>query len=185
MSPTPGIAALMAAALVAGIAIYFAFDDGAEPKQTVTVQRVIDGDTFTARDDSGKDLGRVRVLGIDTPELAHDGQPGECYAQTATTAAKQLLDGQSVQISYDPTQEREDVYGRLLVYVDVDGTDYAQTMIAEGQARIYDSRSQPLARAGSYDEAAAGAKDSGVGLWGSAHDALDAGRLLPLDHAPS
>ncbi|MGC1209579.1 MAG: thermonuclease family protein [Ornithinimicrobium sp.] len=170
MSPGSAASALVALAVVFGGAVYLLSDRGAQPPvegaQTATVARVIDGDTFTALDSSGEDLGRVRVLGIDTPEMARQGQPAQCHAQAATTAAEDLLQGQTVQISHDPTQDRQDVYGRLLVYVDVDGTDYAQTMLSAGHARTYDQLSNPLARQANYEDAAREAQRTGSGLWG-------------------
>lgn len=38
--------------------------------------RVVDGDTIVARSVDGVDLGRVRILGIDAPEV----EEGECHA---------------------------------------------------------------------------------------------------------
>lgn len=165
MSAAPRAALLACVAVALGIGLYFASGEGEDQGQIVTVERVIDGDTFTARTESGDNLGRVRVLGIDTPELARDGQPVQCHAQDATTAAAQLLAGQTVQITHDPTQDRQDVYGRLLVYVDIDGADYAQTMLSAGHARLYDRRSSLLARQASYENAASEAQRTGAGLW--------------------
>lgn len=59
----------------------------------MTVERVIDGDTFVATGEDGEDLGRVRVIGIDSPELERDGRPAECHAEQARVAATQMLDG--------------------------------------------------------------------------------------------
>ena len=161
--------ASVVAVLVLGITIYLWSDrsthEAAEAPQTVTVDRVIDGDTFIASTLAGEDLGRVRVLGIDTPEKARDGQPAQCHAQTATAAAAKLLQGQSVQISHDTTQDRRDLYGRLLVYVDVDGQDFSEVMLTRGHARIYSGSA--IARQRDYDAAAAAAKDQGAGIWGS------------------
>lgn len=159
-------AAIAALVLAIGVMLYLANDQtSAEPAQSVIVERVIDGDTFTARTETGEDLGRIRVLGIDTPERARDGQVAQCHAEEATTAAEQLLQGQSVQISRDPSQDRRDFYDRLLVYVDVNGQDFSEVMLAQGHARTYSGPA--IARQRDYDAAASAAEDQGVGIWGN------------------
>lgn len=156
---------IAAAAVVLGTVLYPTKDPpSTEPGQIVIVERIIDGDTFTARTEDGQDLGRVRVLGIDTPEEARDGQPPQCHAKEATTAAKQLLQGQTVQLSPDPTQDHRDTYGRLLVYVDVDGQDFSEVMLTQGHARTYD-RSE-IARQRNYNAATSAARAQGLGIWG-------------------
>lgn len=133
-------------------------------EQRVTVTSVIDGDTFTATGSGGEDLGRLRVLGIDAPEVARDSQAGECHAVEATDAATQLLDEATVTITHDPTQGQQDRYGRLLVYVDVVGIDFAQDMLSQGHARLYDDADR-LERQDSYIEAVQSAQDRRAGLW--------------------
>lgn len=132
--------------------------------QDVAVMKVIDGDTFTATDTAGTDLGRMRILGIDTPEMPQGDQPGQCHAEEATEAARGLLDNATVTISHDPTQPARDRYDRLLVYVDVDGTDFGLTMLTEGHARLYQDAT--VTRQGDYTAAATHAEDQQAGLWG-------------------
>lgn len=151
------------AAIVAGVVFLNADPPAPEVGQVAIIERVIDGDTFTATTAGGDDLGRIRVLGMDAPELARDGNPEQCYAQEATDAAKQLLEGQTVQISADRAEGERDRYDRLLAYVDVEGTDFAQVMLSEGHARLYEG--SPLARRETYNDAAGSAQDGNVGLW--------------------
>ena len=169
MTTASATAALAAALLLLAIVIYLWNDhdpqQGEELAQTVTVDRVIDGDTFTASTETGEDLGRIRVLGIDTPETARDGQPAQCHAAEASAAATQLLQGQSVQISRDPTQDQRDVYDRLLVYVDVEGQDFGHVMLAQGHARLYEGSA--IARQREYRDVVTEAKQRNVGLWGN------------------
>jgi micrococcal nuclease len=42
-----------------------------------TVVRVIDGDTLIA--DVAGSAKTIRLIGIDTPEVAHHDKPGECF----------------------------------------------------------------------------------------------------------
>jgi len=66
------IAALLGLAL-AGTA------HAAAPRTSVArVDRVSDGDTLTAMTENGTKL-RIRLLGIDAPEIAHGDEPGQPY----------------------------------------------------------------------------------------------------------
>jgi micrococcal nuclease len=72
------------------------------------VSGVTDGDTITL---SG--IGRVRLIGVDTPEV-YGG--AECYGATASAFTKSVLpDGRRVR--YRLGRERRDRYGRALAYV--------------------------------------------------------------------
>lgn len=56
-------------------------DTGGTDLGTVTVDTVVDGDTIRATV-NGRDE-RIRLLGIDAPELARDGKPAEKCAEDA------------------------------------------------------------------------------------------------------
>lgn len=93
------------------------------------VTRVIDGDTI---DVAG--VGRIRMIGIDTPER------GECGFESATWALTNLVDGKEVDLSSGAITDA-DRYGRLLRYVDVAGLDAGLSLIEDGWAIArYDSR---------------------------------------------
>lgn len=133
---------------------------------TATVTRVIDGDTITARAEDGTDLGRVRVLGIDAPELDDE----QCHADAARDAAERVLGGKTVHLVSDPKNDDRDRYDRLLRYVDVvddDGQtrDAGQALLRAGHARSY-VRTATHTRHDSYRYAASRAKTGGRGLWG-------------------
>ena len=69
---------------------------------TGTVRWVLDGDTFDLRD-KAKQNHRVRLLGIDAPELDTDDAKAQCGAATAKKALAKLLPaGTSVTVSFDP-----------------------------------------------------------------------------------
>ena len=93
-----------------------------------------DGDTVTIRW-SDDDIERVRILGIDTPEVAHpsmgwfDDQP---YGPEATAFAKGVFAAaESVELlrAVDP-----DGYGRTLGYLIVNGRNYSILAITAGYA---------------------------------------------------
>jgi endonuclease YncB( thermonuclease family) len=65
------------------------------------VTRVVDGDTVDVRLDR-RGLERVRLIGIDTPEV------GTCGAAPATAAAVRLAGGRRVVLRGDATQATRD-----------------------------------------------------------------------------
>jgi len=97
----------------------------------VTVAHVYDGDTFKTR--SGE---KVRLLGINTPEIAHSSSPGEPLGIKAKQELQSLLQNKLVQLSFD--EERRDDYGRLLAHVYLrNGTWINGRMVEAGLAHVY------------------------------------------------
>ncbi len=74
------------------------------------VARVIDGDTFVLSDSQ-----RVRMLGIDTPELERNSKPAEAFSDSAKTLTKQLIDGKIIKLTFDG--RTFDIFDRVLAYV--------------------------------------------------------------------
>ncbi|MDN5798162.1 MAG: hypothetical protein L0H79_20780 [Intrasporangium sp.] len=62
---------------------------GTPTAATVTIARVLDGDTVDVR--QAERTERVRLLGIDAPETEHGQQPAQCGAGHATGALRDLL----------------------------------------------------------------------------------------------
>lgn len=96
-----------------------------------TVLWVIDGDTIETSH------GRVRLIGIDTPERE------ECGYDAAEALLQQYLpEGAAVTLVLPAGQNDTDRHGRLLRYVeDAQGTDMALAMLEAGFAVArYDSR---------------------------------------------
>ncbi|MDO9371209.1 MAG: thermonuclease family protein [Gammaproteobacteria bacterium] len=97
--------------------------------ERIRVDFVYDGDTI--RLDDGRS---VRLIGLDTPEIGHDGAPTQPFAEQARTALEKLLiDHPYVRLRYDA--ERQDRYRRTLahVYLD-DGRSVAALLIEQGLA---------------------------------------------------
>lgn len=78
-------AALIAAASLLGCA---AAPSGPAPP-LAEVLEVTDGDTIVVR--SGSHTEPVRLLGIDTPEVAHHGQSAECFGPEASDRTAELF----------------------------------------------------------------------------------------------
>ena len=133
----------------------------------VVVADVLDGDTLRVRTPGGRDLGRVRLLGIDAPEIAHSPTPADCYGDSATELLADLAPiGGTVWLVSDQTQDDRDVYGRLLRYVQADGGDVGRQLLRQGAARLYDA-DPPIVRVDEYQAAAAAAHSEWLGLWGA------------------
>jgi len=121
----------------------------------------------------GAALGRVRLLGIDAPELTQQPQAKECYAQAATARLERLLpSGTIVDLVADPQQPARDSYGRLLRYVYGAGDDVSTALLAAGVARLHDAAPE-VARDRQLRAAAARARSNRLGLWGACPDARD------------
>ncbi len=90
------------------------------------VEHVYDGDTVLLTD--GR---RVRLIGVNTPELGRDGRPNEAYAQAAQRWLQQHADEQQVYLL--PGVESHDRYGRLLAHLYLsDGRLAAEELVRAG-----------------------------------------------------
>lgn len=90
------------------------------------VEHVYDGDTLRLSD--GR---KVRLIGVNTPELGRDGRPDEPYAQAAQGWLQQHADEQQVYLL--PGVEPRDRYGRLLAHLYLsDGRLAAEELVRSG-----------------------------------------------------
>jgi micrococcal nuclease len=133
------------------------------------VTAIVDGDTIDV--DVGDRDERVRLIGIDTPEVAHaafgdrQANAAECFGEDALRYTGELLAvGSGVRLERDAVAR--DDYGRLLAYVyrASDGTFVNYEIVRHGFA-------QPLSIAPNttfaalFVEAARSAEHDDVGLW--------------------
>ncbi len=95
------------------------------------VLNVIDGDTVIIDDARGS---RVRYLGIDTPEIAYQGSPGDPMSEEARDYNIKLVQGKRVKLEFD--KEKYDVYGRILAYVYIDDLLVNEELLKEGLATV-------------------------------------------------
>jgi micrococcal nuclease len=144
---------------------------------TVTVIRVIDGDTVEIRYQNGQ-TDTLRLLGVDTPETTlgrvspdeFEGIPDTPagrdhlykWGQRATQFAEAELAGEEVRIVVDEAADRRGSYGRLLVYVYVDGENFNEQLLSDGYARLYDS---PFSQREAFAATERDAQRNSVGLW--------------------
>ncbi|MFM8283336.1 MAG: thermonuclease family protein [Planctomycetaceae bacterium] len=118
------LAALLASA-VAAVAESCRRQVGGDPRGW-TVAFVHDGDTVTARSPDGVDH-RIRMLGIDAPELA---QP---HGRESRAALAALVEGRTVQID----ARGHDQHGRLLARLSVAGEDVNARLVRDGHAWVF------------------------------------------------
>lgn len=170
------VATLAAAASIAATALPVT---AAPPARRATLDRVVDGDTLRLRDGT-----RVRLIGIDTPEVAHPDFGDECYGPEATRETERLLHpGDELRLVLDA--DRYDQYGRLLAYVyrAADGVFVNARLVKRGFAYV-ETVPPNVAHAGRFRRLAREARAGGRGLWsacpndGSGPRAL-AGTCLP------
>ncbi|MFI5045119.1 MAG: thermonuclease family protein [Acidimicrobiales bacterium] len=136
---------------------------GAGVEANARVVRVVDGDTVVADLDGQEE--RVRLIGIDTPESVKQGSTVECFGKEASNHTKELLaEGTAVRIELDA--EPRDRYDRLLGYVyrASDGLFVNLAIVRDGYGNSY-TFPPNVAHTDQFRDAAAAARDGGVGLW--------------------
>lgn len=134
---------------------------GAEGPFPVT--SVTDGDTIRVNI-NGKST-RVRLIGIDTPEVTDPRKPVQCFGGEASRRAHELMDGTQVWLEYDPSQSRRDRYGRTLAYVWLtDSILVNETLVSEGFAHEYTYEDQYKYR-DAFRGAEEAARTAERGLW--------------------
>lgn len=122
--------------------------------------RVTDGDTLHVRYE-GRDE-RVRLIGVDTPEVAWYGGHGECFGPQAARYTQARLNGTSVRLEFDVALR--DRYERLLAYVYLGNELFNLTLVRLGYATADPVR--PDTRlAAVFSDAQADARTAGRGLW--------------------
>lgn len=82
---------------------------------SATVLRAVDGDTLDVRDDTRGRL-RVRLLGIDSPEVHKPGWSVGCWGPEAAQFTADSLTGQRIALVTDPGQDSHDRYGRTYLH---------------------------------------------------------------------
>jgi len=98
--------------------------------ESAMVKYVHDGDTVKLVD--GR---KIRLLGINAPELARDGRKAEKYALAARDLLRSLLSRHNNHIQIMHGRERKDHYQRLLSHLFLpDGTNLQAQLLSSGLA---------------------------------------------------
>lgn len=125
-----------------------------------TVKRVFDGDTFVLADNT-----KVRLAGIDTPELSRGRHPDDPGAKEATRLLERILGASRMQVRLETGQEAKDRYQRVIAHVYTqDGRNVQEQILRAGWALGY-ARPPNLGHLECYREAEAQARRQQIGLW--------------------
>ena len=91
------------------------------------VTRVTDGDTLWVKPLSGGKYRKLRIDGVDAPEICQDGGK----------ASKEALSARVLEKVVVVRERRRDDYGRPLVKLQLGDEDVAGWLVSEGQAWSY------------------------------------------------
>lgn len=128
------------------------------PDSVVTVSYVYDGDTVKLGD--GR---KLRFIGINTPEIDHDGGVSEPFSQAARKRVQQLVEGSRIQLRYG--SESHDRYGRLLGHPYLtDGRSLNVLLLQEGLATTLVVPPN-IWNYECYQAVERQAREKGVGIW--------------------
>ena len=126
--------------------------------EPVLVRSVIDGDTIDV-----STVGRVRLLGIDAPEIGRVYDTSAPFGREARERLTRLILHRWVRLEQEGAVL--DAYSRHLAYVVTeDGVCVNATLVREGLARV--SARLPLARLKELHKAEAEAQAFRRGMWG-------------------
>ena len=140
------------------------------------VTQVIDGDTLHVTTDAG-DRERVRLIGIDAPELSTTRTGyAECGGEEAFAELENRAPrGTRVDLALDAVQDHRDRFGRVLAYVTVSGqrSTLQERLLTDGWARVYVYDHRPFTRVDAFRRAAASARGAHVGVWSACGGRFD------------
>jgi micrococcal nuclease len=138
--------------------------------ESARVTQVIDGDTLELKDDT-----RVRLIGIDTPEIGRDGKADDPGARQASAALRDMLAASAWRVRLVTDGEGRDRFGRRLAHLfDEQGRNLAEQLLERGLAYQSPFPSNPKFL-DCYKEAEDQARRAKRGLW--SRPPLDAARI--------
>jgi endonuclease YncB( thermonuclease family) len=135
---------------------------GGDPRgEWVLVTYITDGDTIGVG--RGWRYQKVRLLGVDTPEVVHPSKPVEPFGPEASEFTARTLKGQRVRLEFEPANQY-DRYDRLLAYVVLaDGTLFNAELVKQGYARVI--APSPFRYYEEFKSYEREAREAGVGIW--------------------
>jgi len=147
--------------LIGAVAAVHTFSFSAQIKrsESVLVRAVIDGDTIDVAT-----FGRVRLLGIDAPEIGHGFDTTAPFGREARDRLASLVLRRWIRLEQEGA--RLDRYNRHLAYVmREDGVFVNAALVRDGLARV--SARVPLSRLAELKRAEAEAQAFRRGMWGA------------------
>lgn len=132
-------------------------EDGSCPGFRARVLRVHDGDTFVLSDQT-----RVRLIGVDTPELDSKSPSEKRYARLARDEVRGLIDGKDVCLVQE--RRKKDRYGRTLAHVQLKDETLAARLVRGGFGVVY--RPAKYRGKAALLELESAAREAQRGVWG-------------------
>ncbi|HSK12305.1 MAG TPA: thermonuclease family protein [Phnomibacter sp.] len=133
------------------------------PASWYRILRFVDGDTFWL-DDSTATGTKVRLIGMDTPELKNAGKKKKHpMGRVVADHVQQKLAGQLVRVELDV--QKHDQYGRVLVYMFLqDGTHLNAHLLQMGYAVLM-TVPPNVKYADTFYRLQVEAREAGRGVW--------------------
>lgn len=128
------------------------------------VVEVTDGDTIKVR--TGRGIERVRLIGIDTPEVDHSGPDDDCFGEEAKAFLTAMIEDKPVWLTFDA--ECKDGYDRTLAYVHrgVETNDFIQRLLLRGGWAVEYAVSPNVSLRDLFEADESAARAASEGLWG-------------------
>ncbi len=128
--------------------------------ETAQVRYVHDGDTLKLIDNT-----KVRLLGIDTPELARKNKPAQAFALQAKYALQKLIQQNQQQVGLADGTEKFDKYNRRLAHLYLRNGDSIQArLLRQGLASAYTTPPN-IRLSHCYQQTEAFARQQKLGIW--------------------
>lgn len=132
---------------------------------------VVDGDTMKLAFDGREET--IRLLLVDTPETVHPSKPVQPFGPEASSFAKKTLENKNVQFEIDISER--DKYGRLLVYLYINGKMFNEMLIEKGLARVAYVYAPNTKYVDQFYAIQQKAQKNAVGIWSIENYASDEG----------
>jgi micrococcal nuclease len=140
------------------------------------VKRVFDGDTLMLED--GR---KVRLLGVNTPEVEHRNQPGQAGGEEAKRWLTGKLQNRKIRLETDA--EATDKYGRMLAHVFTDRKEHINLQLVEQGLAAVNIYPPNLLYVEPLVEAERHAEQARLGIWRKPEYApIPVNRLPPSGH---
>ncbi len=95
----------------------------------------VDGDTIKVY--RGNEKITVRLLAIDTPEIAKEDKKADYYGDEASEyTCNRIQNAKKISLEYDKNSDKEDKYGRVLAWVFVDNNLLQDELVEKGYAKV-------------------------------------------------
>ena len=138
------------------------------PAEQVKVVKVDDGDTIVV-DRNGRET-TIRLIGVDTPEVAKPDTQVQFYGPEASEFTRRMLLGRMVKLEFESRNRPGgsiDRYGRTLAYVITDdGRNFCRELVRLGYGRVYDRF--PFRYLEDFRKAEKEARALELGIWSDA-----------------